>query len=153
MSRLFTAALNEEKRRRTDSLDASTEAISRIIPMSPATVIPEGCRRGTMLGMPFDPDHIPKDFQVKEGLVLGGNYVRVAQTIHVEEAIARYRGPVCLIHGSADEAIPLRCSVEAQKAYADAHLTVIPDDTHCYEHHLDMAVEAVKQWMLKQLTA
>ena len=127
------------------------DAVRGIIPMSPATVIPEGARRGTLLGRPFDPEHIPEALPVKDGLVLGGNYVRVAQTIHVEEAIARFRGPVLLVHGTEDEAIPFACSVSAQKAYADAVLAPIPGDTHCYDRHLDMAVDAVRQWMLRQL--
>ena len=127
------------------------ELIRGIIPMSPATVIPEGARKGELLGMRFDPDRIPDVIPVKDGLSLGGNYIRVAQTIHVEEAIARYKGPVCLVHGTADEAIPAACSVEAQKAYANAQLFLIPGDTHCYDRHLDQAVGAVRQWMLRQL--
>ena len=127
------------------------EVIRGIVPMSPAIPIPEGARRGTLLGRPFDPDRIPEEMPVKGDLVLGGNYIRVAQTIHVEEAIARYHGPVLLVHGSADESIPLSFSIQANEAYTNAELAVIPDDTHCYDHHLDMAVDAVKQWMLKQL--
>ncbi len=127
------------------------DVVRGIIPMSPATVIPEGARRGTLLGRPFDPEHIPEELPVKEGFVLGGNYVRVAQTIHVEEAIGRFRGPVLLVHGTEDEAIPFACSVAAQKAYANAELVPIPGDTHCYDRHLDMAVDAVRQWMLRQM--
>ncbi len=127
------------------------DVVKGIIPMSPATVIPAGARRGTLLGTPFDPDHIPDEIPVKDGLTLGGNYVRVAQTIHVEEAIARFKGPVLLVHGSGDEAIPVACSTEAQKAYAQADLAIIPGDTHCYDHHLDLAVDAVRRWMLKRL--
>ena len=127
------------------------DVIKGIIPMSPATVIPEGARRGVLLGMPFDPEHIPDELPLRDGMTLGGNYLRVAQTIRVEDAIARYKGPVCLVHGTADEAIPAECSVAAQKAYADAQLTLIPGDTHCYDHHLELAVDAVRQWMLRQL--
>ena len=127
------------------------DRIRGIIPMSPAILIPEGARRGTLLGMTFDPDRIPDEMPVKDGLSLGGNYIRVAQTIRVEEAIARYKGPVCLVHGTADEAIPASCSVTAQKAYADAQLFLIPGDTHCYDRHLDLAVDAVRRWMIAQL--
>jgi len=127
------------------------DVIRGVIPMSPATVIPAGARRGTLLGAVFDPDRIPEEIPVKDGLVLGGNYVRAAQTIHVEEAIAAFRGPVLLVHGSGDETIPAACSVQAQRAYADAELALIPGDTHCYDYHLDLAVDAVRQWMLRQL--
>lgn len=69
---------------------------------------------------------------------LDGNYLRVAQTIHVEEAIARYSGPVLPVHGSDDETILVESSIKAQKAYANAELEIIPGDTHCCEYHLDM---------------
>ena len=127
------------------------DVIRGIIPMSPATVIPAGARRGTLLGSPFDPEHIPEEIPVKDGLTLGGNYIRVAQAIRVEDAIAAFRGPVLLVHGSGDEAIPSACSTQAQRAYADAELAIIPGDTHCYDLHLDQAVDAVRQWMLRQL--
>ncbi len=125
------------------------DVIRGLIPMSPGTCIPEGARTGTVLGVSFDPDRVPDELSF-DGAVLGGNYIRVAQTIRVEEAIARFDGPVLLVHGSDDETIPFECSAAAQKAYASAELAVIPGDTHCYDRHLDLAVDAVKRWMLKQ---
>ena len=82
---------------------------------------------------------------------ISGNYARVAQLIHVEDAIQKYNGPVLLVHGTADDCVPVSCSIEAQKAYADAELVLIPDDTHCFDLHLDQAVEAVRTWLLKKI--
>lgn len=127
------------------------DAVKGLIPLSPGTIIPEECRSGIILGLPFDPDHIPEEIPIKPGLTLGGNYIRVAQTIHVEEAIAAYKGPVLLVHGTGDRTIPASCSVEAQKAYANAELALIPGDTHCYDYHLDLVTDAVRRWMQKQL--
>ena len=125
------------------------EIIRGLIPMSPAIPIPEGARRGMLLGNPFDPEHIPAEIRSGDGWTLDGNYIRVARTIRVEDAIRNYTGPVLLVHGGADETIPVEYSAEAQKAYARAELAVIPGDTHCYDRHLDLAVDAVRQWMLK----
>ena len=50
-------------------------------------------------------------------MTLNGNYVRVAQTLHVEESIRRYHGPVLLIHGDADDEVPVQCSIDAAKEY------------------------------------
>ncbi len=127
------------------------DRIRGLIPMSPGICIPDGARQGMLLGMAFDPDRIPAEIRSPDGWTMDGNYIRVAQTIHAEDAITRYKGPVLLIHGTADETIPAACSVEAQKAYANAELKLIPGDTHCYDHHLDLAVDAVKQWMLKRI--
>ncbi len=124
------------------------DVIKAVIPMSPATMIPEYARAGRLFDTPFDPDHIPDEvYTTGDGRIVGGNYARVAQTIFVEEAIRHYAGPVLLVHGDADEAVPVECSVEAAKAYANAKLVLIPGDTHCYDFHLDLAVAAVRDWM------
>lgn len=129
------------------------EQVKGLIPLSPATCIPDDARRGHTLGVDYDPDHLPEEIRSSYGWVLGGNYLRVAQTIHVEEAIDKYPGPVLIVHGGADETIPLRCAAEAAARYRNAKLAVIPGDTHCYDHHLDEAVAAVRAWMLGQLGA
>lgn len=123
------------------------EYIRGLIPLAPATMIPEMARRGELLGVSFDPNHIPEEFAESGGRTLSGNYLRVAQMIHVEDAIARYDGPVLLIHSDTDEAVPFRCSEEAAKTYHDARLVMIPNDTHCYDHHLDQVLAAIREWM------
>ena len=125
------------------------DVIRGIIPLSPAWMIPEYARKGELLGQPFDPDHIPESLGAWGDRLLDGNYARVAQTIHVEEAIARYKGPVLIVHGDQDEAVPVRYGIEAAKAYANAELVLIPGDDHCYGKHLDMVVDAVKAFMGK----
>ena len=125
------------------------EQISGLIPLSPAWSIPEETRQGSFLGERFDPDRIPASLAPWG---LGGNYLRVAQTIHVEEAIDRYRGPVLLVHGTLDETIPVEWSVRAAERYRDADLVLIPGDTHCYDHHLEQVTEAVRTWLERQRT-
>ncbi len=125
------------------------EVIKGLIPMSPACMIPEMARKGDLLGQRFDPDRIPDVLTGFDGRALDGNYVRVAQTIHVEEAIARYDGPVLIVHGDEDEAVPVRYGIDAAAAYKNGALALIPGDDHCYDFHLDQAVEAVRAWMLQ----
>ena len=129
------------------------DRIKGIIPMSPGITIPECARQGNVLGLVFDPDRIPDEIRSPDGWVLGGNHLRIAQTIYIEEAIDRYDGPVLLVHGDADETIPFQCSVDAAGRYRNARLRLIHGDTHCYDHHLDEAVDAVRGWMLEQLAA
>ena len=123
------------------------EYIKGLIPLAPAVMIPGNARKGELMGSKFDPNRIPEELYSLEGWTLSGNYIRAAQMIHVEDAISRYHGPVLLVHGDADEAVPLRCSEDAQQAYDDAKLVVIPGDTHCYDHHLDMVLDAIRDWM------
>ena len=128
------------------------EFIKGLIPMSPAVMIPEGARKGMMLGIKFDPDDIPDVLPTESDWKLGGNYIRVAQTIHPEEAIARYHGPVLLVHGDADESVPVQCSIDAAKHYSNSELVLVHGDTHCYDNHLDVVVEAIRKWMVRQLS-
>lgn len=129
------------------------ETIKGLIPLSPACMIPEEARRGIFLGQVFDPDRIPEELYPwdDKACVLGGNYLRIAQTIHVEEAIDRYTGPVLIVHGEADETVPISVSEAAAARYRQAELVRIPEDTHCYDYHLDLAAEAVRGWMSRQL--
>jgi len=127
------------------------DRIRGAILLSPAWMIPEGARRGELLGQRFDPEHLPDALESWEGLDLDSNYVRVAQTIRAEDAIERYPGPVLLVHGDADGAVPVQCSIDAAEQYENAELAVIPGDGHCYENHLDQAVDAVRKWMEKQM--
>ena len=123
------------------------DVIKGLIPLSPAWMIPEYVRRGILLSEAFDPEHIPEMLHGWDGRELNGNYARVAQTIHVEEAIAQYRGPVLIVHGEEDEAVPVCFAVDAAGMYADAELVLVPGDDHCYNRHLETVTAAVGDWL------
>ena len=123
------------------------DVVKGLIPLSPAWMIPEAARKGTLLGQDFDPEHIPEVLPAWGDRGLGGNYVRVAQTIHVEDAIDRYTGPVLIVHGDKDEAVPVEYAVKAAERYRDCKLVLVPGDTHCYDFHLDQVLDAVREWM------
>ena len=123
------------------------DVIAGLLPLSPAWMIPEGARKGTLLGQNFDPDHIPDVLPAWGDRGLGGNYVRVAQTIYVKEAIDRYQGPVLIVHGDEDEAVPVEYGIEAANCYKNAKLVLIPGDDHCYNYHLDQVLQAIRAWM------
>ena len=127
------------------------DRVAGLIPLSPAWMIPEGARKGELLGKTFDPERIPDELVSWDGRTLSGNYVRVAQTIRVEDAIAAYKGPVLLVHGDEDEAVPVAYARRAHELYSCSELVEIPGDTHCYDHHLDQVVAAVRDWMRRQL--
>lgn len=121
-----------------------------IIPLSPAWMIPEVARQGSILGASFDPRHIPETIN-SEDWELSGDYVRVAQTIHVEDEINRYEGPVLIIHGDDDEAVPYSCGVEAEKLYKNARLITIHGDDHCYTRHLNEVADALREFFTLEL--
>lgn len=120
--------------------------LKAIFPLSPAIVIADGARKGEMLGMTFDPTHIPDRFAFGPAS-FNGNYFRVAQTLDVDGAIARYPGPVLLVHGDQDQAVPVRYSIEAAERYANAELVIIENDDHNYHAHLNQVVKAVQRFV------
>ncbi|MBQ6441906.1 MAG: alpha/beta fold hydrolase [Lachnospiraceae bacterium] len=121
-----------------------------VIPLSPAWMIPEYARNGEILGAGIDPLNIPETFFQDEEHELSGNYVRVAQTIHPEEEIVRYHGPVLIVHGDADEVVPYSYGQKAAELYDHATLIPIPGDDHCFTVHFPMVTEAVKQFLTEQ---
>ena len=130
--------------------------LKAIIPMSPAIIIVDAARAGSMFGMTFDPKHIPDVVSLGDPAlaeagtkmpIFCGDYFRVAQHIHVDEAIAAYQGPVLLTHGTADEAVPVQYSIDAAQAYANARLVLLEDDDHGYHAHLDEVCDAVKGFL------
>lgn len=130
----------------------SPDTFKAIVPLSPAWMIPDGAREGNLLGMNFDPKHIPDTLE-NWGVVLSGDYVRVAQTIHVEDEIERYEGPVLIIHGDADETVPFMFAEKAVKLYKNAKLVPIHGDDHCFTKHLDEMTDALRAFFKEKTKA
>lgn len=121
--------------------------LKALIPLSPAWMIPEGAREGNLLGKSFDPAHVPAFLETEDGLRLNGNYVLLAQTIHVEDEIRRFRGPVLIVQGGKDEVVPLEYAQKAEELYANAKLVVVPEDTHCFDHYPEIMTAAIKEFL------
>ena len=119
-----------------------------ILPLSPAWMIPQWARTGTVLGREFDPEHIP-DTVSCDSWELSGDYIRVAQTIHPEESIEKYKGKVLIVHGDKDETIPLSHAQKAAELYADAELVTIHGADHCFNGYAQQLASAVKDFFSK----
>ncbi|MBR6381222.1 MAG: alpha/beta fold hydrolase [Lachnospiraceae bacterium] len=126
--------------------------LKAILPLSPAWMIPDGARAGQLLGIEFDPVHIPETL-ISWDLELSGDYVRTAQTIHVEDEIARYRGPVFIVHGEADEVVPFALAQKALELYENATLVPIPEDDHCFTKHPDQMSDAIRGFFRERYPA
>lgn len=123
------------------------DRLKAILPLAPAIVIRDAARAGCMFGAEFDPRRIPDEVSMGNGSVLGGNYFRAAQMLPVEEAIRRFDKPVLIVHGDADESVPVQYAYDAAKLYKNCTLKIIQGDTHCYDYHLDQVNEAVRDFL------
>ncbi len=119
------------------------DELKGILPLSPAWMIPDYARKGNLLGVDFDPLHLPDKLPVWD-TALDADYIRVAQTIHVEDEIDRYDGPVLLIHGGIDDVVPMAYVEKAAKLYKNAKLVVIPGAHHCYDGHLEELADTIR---------
>ena len=120
--------------------------LKAIIPLSPALMIPEEARRGTLLGENYDPENIP-EYLYSEDWRLHRDYIVTAQCLYVGPSIRRYPGPVLLIHGNADASVPYEVSVDAAEKFRQCQLCIIEGDDHCYDFHLDQVQDAVASFM------
>ena len=116
------------------------DLVKGLILRAPAFMIPRCAREGNMLGYTFDPLRIPDEIDIIKGLTLSGNYIRVAQTVYPENAVDRFPGPVLLIHGDADDTVPLDDIREMAGRYRNCSLQVmhgeIYDELSCLRDKL-----------------
>ena len=119
------------------------EEYKAILPLAPALMIPRLVKQ-------FPEDEIPDCFYFHEQRIAQG-YILANRALDVDAAIRNYHGPVLLVQGMADTTIVPQDTVDAAKVYENATLVTIDGDTHCFDYHLDKVVEAVKEFMAKQL--
>ena len=112
------------------------DELKGLLLLSPACMIPEKAREGSVLWNSFDPDHIPEKL-ASESWEISGDYIRVAQTINVEDAISRFKGRVLILHGDEDTVVPCSYSEKAAKLYSDAELIQIHGADHGFQGHID----------------
>ena len=129
------------------------DRVKGLILRAPAFMIPQCAREGNMLGRSFDPFHIPDEVSIIKGLMLDGSYIRVAQTIHVEEAIDRYPGPVLILHGDADDVVPIQVSMDAAKQYRHCQLEILHGESHHFDHYPEKMKEIIRAWLTPKTEA
>lgn len=125
------------------------DVVKALVPLSPATVIKSYALAGRVFDTRFDPEHIPDEVVLPDGVVLGGNYLRVAQMLPIDLSIERFKKPVLIVHGDCDETVPYSCAVEAQKKYADCTLYTVKNANHCFDDHLDEMFNAVVSFLTR----
>jgi len=122
------------------------DRIKGLILRAPAFMIPDSARKGNMLGYKFNPDIIPDAIGTIKDLALDGSYIRVAQTIHVEDAF-RFAGPALILHGDKDDTVPLEDSGKAAEQYENCELKVIAGETHHFDQHPEQMKRIIREWM------
>lgn len=123
------------------------DQIKALIPISPATLIVSESLKGYFFGTKFDQNNLPESIHFWDTFDIKANYFRVARTLHVDEAIDSYDGPVLVVHGTNDESVPVSYGIEVAEKYKNSTLALIEDDSHCFDYHLDEMVAAVTEFL------
>lgn len=130
--------------------------VDALILLFPALRIPEDARAGKMLFFTFDPAHIPAEIPGGAGgeLVMSGAYPACVKDMDAYREIAGYHGRVLILHGDADEIVPLRYGERARQTYAaagaDCTLRVIHGGGHGFAGEQDeQAREAMAAFLTR----
>lgn len=122
------------------------DVFKAIIPLSPATMIPEMIRKGRFFDERIDFNNM-KDHYDFFGHHLGSDYMRVARMINVDDYIRIYDKPVFIVHGDQDEAVPLSCGRLAVEKYLSGRLAIIEGADHEYTDHTAQLKTVLKEFM------
>ncbi|MBR6955073.1 MAG: alpha/beta fold hydrolase [Clostridia bacterium] len=129
------------------------DLVRGLILRAPAFMIPRSAREGSLLGFRFDPLRIPDKVDVIKGLTLSGDYIRVAQTVHAEEAMDRFPGPVLILQGDQDDLVPPAEARASATRYRCGHLAMIPGETHHFDRFPAQMEALIRDWLAQQKNA
>lgn len=106
------------------------DLIHKLVLMAPAATLKDDALAGHTRGLAYDPHHIPVQLPLDQNITLGGFYLRTAQLLPIYETAQNFTGPVCLIHGDADQVVAHRASERYHDVYAQSTLHLLPGANH-----------------------
>ncbi len=106
------------------------EAISRVVLLAPACVLKDDVRNGCTFGSRYDPKNPPEFVKLPGGREIGREFIKSAYDLPIFETARKFKGPVCLIHGTGDPIAKTRHVQEFHKDYARSELHLMDGDDH-----------------------
>lgn len=102
----------------------------KLVLLAPGAVIKDACRGGHFFGATFDPKNPPESIRCFVIFKLGRDYLTQTQQLDIYGTAKNYEGPVCIIHGTNDRIVPVRCSNKYDETYKNSELHLIEGETH-----------------------
>lgn len=121
------------------------EDIAKLVLLAPAATLKDDAQKGQLMGVKYNPDAIPETLTLDDGTVVGGFYLRTAQTLPIYEVAQHYAGPVCLMHGDQDKVVDMVASKRYHAIYQHSELHIVAGATHQFR-------EATRSETLKLVT-
>lgn len=117
------------------------DAVEAVVLFAPAAVLREDAIRGNTMGARYNPLTITEPVKLFKDRMLGVDYIKTAFSLPIYETAAGYKGPACIIHGTADTVVPY--------TYGERfHDLWYGSEYHCldgYDHGFSQNVEAAVQ--------
>ena len=121
-----------------------------LVQLAPAAVLKDDALNGVLMNKKYDPQNPPEILRVMFHKV-GKQYFTVAQTLPIYEETAKYRGPVCLIHGTNDKIVPVEYSERYKAVYNDCELHIIEKENHILSKHRQEIIDLSCSFLAKHL--
>ena len=115
--------------------------VDKLVMFFPAVSIPDDARAGRMLMARFDPENIP---EIIDAVVmkLGRRFAADVIDMDAFAELKPYSGPVLIVHGTADQAVPVEYSKRLSEIYANSTLVLIENGDHGFSEEQDaVAIE------------
>ncbi len=106
--------------------------IKRVVLVAPAGLIRDDAIRGNFFGYRFDPSNPPDTLKFWKGLPLGKEYLKDAARQPIYETAARYKGPVCIIHGTGDRGVPFTSGLHFKQVMPRSEIHLIEGEGHVF---------------------
>ena len=107
---------------------------------SPGVSLRDYALEGHFLGVRCDPVNPPEAVRVW-WYRFGRDYIKTAQTLPIEAESAKYKGPVCIVQGSADHIIPMEDVENYLGVFRDCRYTRIEGANHLFSWHWNRLVK------------
>lgn len=129
--------------------ELTAKKIKSLVLLSPGAILREDTLRGNLFGFKFDPQQPPEYLEIFGGLKVGRDYITTAQVLPIFETSAKYRGKVCIIHGTGDALVPYTCSLHYHEIYPRSELHLLNGFDHSYTQGVQQAVAIAANFLSK----
>lgn len=128
------------------------ENFKAIALMAAAAVLRDDAIRGNIFTDHYDSINPPEYVKIFNGLKLGRNYIKTAQSLPIYETAANYQGPVFIIHGLSDIVVPYTYSLRYQEIYnGSAQIEFLEGFDHGFTQNEKLVARKVADYFINQL--
>ena len=125
--------------------------IAAAVLMAPAAVLREDAIRGNTMGATYNPLDPPEYVELWGGRKLGGKYIRKAFRLPIYETAAKFTGPACIIHGTADRVVPYTYGLRYHQQWPASEYYELDGYDHGFMQNVWRASELASDFLVKVL--